>query len=68
MDVTLALTTLSNEAARYTGEIGPAVLEQLKTAHGRYGTEGKILSLIVMTTAERMSAGLAEISARAVLK
>lgn len=44
----------------YSGEIGPAVLEQLKMAHGRYSKEGKILALVVMTTAEQMSAHLAE--------
>ena len=47
------------QVKNYTGEIGPAVLEQLKTAHARYSTEGQILSLVVMTTAERMSADLA---------
>lgn len=48
------------QVKNYSGEIGPAVLEQLKTAHGRYSTEGKILSLVVMTTAEQMSADLSE--------
>ena len=42
----------------YSGEIGPAV--QLKAAHARYSTEGKILSLVVMTTADEMSAELTE--------
>jgi Restriction endonuclease len=42
----------------YTGEIGPAVLQQLRVAHERYSTEGTILSLVVMTTAERTSADL----------
>ena len=48
------------QVKNYTGEIGSAVLEQLQTAHGRYSTEGKILSLVVMTTAEQMSADLPE--------
>jgi hypothetical protein len=48
------------QVKNYTGKIGPAVLEQLKTAHGRYSTEGKILSLVVMTTAQQMSADLPE--------
>jgi hypothetical protein len=48
------------QVKNYTGEIGPAVLEQMKIAHGRYSTEGKILSLVVMTTAESMSSDLPE--------
>jgi hypothetical protein len=48
------------QVKNYLGEIGPAVLEQLNTAHQRYNTEGKILSLVVMTTAEQMSADLTE--------
>jgi Restriction endonuclease len=45
------------QVKNYQGEIGPAVLTQLRNAHGRYGTEGKLLCLVVMTTAEKASAG-----------
>jgi hypothetical protein len=55
------------QVKNYTGEIGLAVLDQLRTAHKRYTTEGKILSLVVMTTAEKTSADLLE-GARALEK
>jgi hypothetical protein len=43
------------QVKNYTGDIGPAVLDQLRTAYDRYSQEGKLLSLIVMTTAEKTS-------------
>jgi hypothetical protein len=46
------------QVKNYVGEIGADVLRQLITAYGHYSTEGSILSLVVMTTAERMSAEL----------
>jgi len=48
------------QVKNYTGEIGPAVLEQLNTAHRCYSTEGRILSLVIMTTADQISADLSE--------
>jgi hypothetical protein len=39
----------------YQGEIGPAVFMQL-SAQNRYSKEGKLLCLVVMTTAEKASA------------
>jgi hypothetical protein len=48
------------QVKNYTGEIGPQVLLQLKTAYNRYTTDGKILVLVVMTTAEKLSEGLTE--------
>ena len=44
------------QVKNYQGEIGPAVLTQLRTAHNRYSKEGKLLCLVVMTTAEKASA------------
>jgi hypothetical protein len=44
------------QVKNYTGEIGTAVLTQLRVAYNRYSKEGKLLSLIVMTTAEKTSA------------
>jgi hypothetical protein len=43
------------QVKNYTGEIGSAVLTQLRRAYDRYSQEGKVLSLIVMTTAEKTS-------------
>jgi len=48
----------------YSGEIGYEVLEQIKAAHEHYSSDGQILSLVVMTTAESMSTDLAEKSLR----
>jgi hypothetical protein len=48
------------QVKNYTGEIGPAVLKQLRDAHRRYSPEGKILSLVVMTTAEKLSPGVSD--------
>lgn len=39
------------QVKNYTGEIGAEVLDQLKIAHDHYSKEGKLLTLIVMTTA-----------------
>lgn len=44
------------QVKNYQGEIGPAVLTQLRTAHNRYSKEGKLLCLVVMTTADKASA------------
>jgi hypothetical protein len=44
------------QVKNYQGEIGPAVLMQLRSAHNRYSKEGKLLCLVVMTTAEKASA------------
>lgn len=44
------------QVKNYTGEIGTAVLNQLRVAFDRYGKEGKLLSLVAMTTAETISA------------
>lgn len=44
------------QVKNYTGEIGKAVLDQLREAYHKYGKEGKILSLVAMTTAEKTSA------------
>jgi hypothetical protein len=41
------------QVKNYTGEIGPSVLKQLRTAYDRYSKEGQILSLVVMTTANK---------------
>ena len=46
------------QVKNYTQEIGPSVLGQLRTAHERYSKEGKLLTLVVMTTAETMSDNL----------
>jgi hypothetical protein len=43
------------QVKNYAGEIGAAVLTQLRVAYNRYSQEGKLLSLIVMTTAEKTS-------------
>lgn len=43
------------QVKNYVGELGSAVLEQLRTAYESYSQEGKILSLIVMTTADQTS-------------
>jgi len=43
------------QVKNYVGEIGAAVLTQLRVAYDRYSQEGKLLSLIVMTTAEKTS-------------
>lgn len=48
------------QVKNYSDEIGSAVLEQLRTAHDHYSKEGKLLALVVMTTAERMAAGLVD--------
>jgi len=48
------------QVKNYAGEIGPAVLTQLRNAHTRYSTEGKILLLVVMTTAEKLSSGVSD--------
>jgi hypothetical protein len=48
------------QVKNYSGEISSAVLGQLRTAHDHYSKEGKLLALVVMTTAERMAAGLVD--------
>jgi len=48
------------QVKNYMGEIGSATLEQLKTAHRYYSTEGRILSLVIMTTADQMSVDLSK--------
>lgn len=48
------------QVKNYTGEIDEPVLDQMRTAYSRYHKEGKVLSLVVMTTAERKSQGLAK--------
>jgi hypothetical protein len=44
------------QVKNYTGEIGKAVLEQLRDAYDKYSKEGTVLSLVAMTTAEKTSA------------
>jgi hypothetical protein len=48
------------QVKNYVGEIGAEVLNQLRTAYARYSLEGKILCLVVMTTAEKLSPGVSE--------
>ena len=48
------------QVKNYTGELGTAVLTQLRVAYDRYSKEGKLLSLVVMTTAEKTSADFLE--------
>ncbi|ADE17023.1 restriction endonuclease (plasmid) [Nitrosococcus halophilus Nc 4] len=43
------------QVKNYVGELGPAVLAQLRAAYQRYSQDGKLLSLVVMTTADRAS-------------
>ena len=43
------------QVKNYQGEIRPAVLTQLRNAHERYSKEGKLLCLVVMTTADKAS-------------
>jgi hypothetical protein len=43
------------QVKNYAGEIGSAVLTQLRAAYNCYSQRGKLLSLIVMTTAEKTS-------------
>lgn len=43
------------QVKNYTGEIGKAVLEQLREAYDKYSKEGTVLSLVAMTTAEKTS-------------
>jgi hypothetical protein len=40
------------QVKNYTGKIGRDVLKQIKTAHSYYSKEGRILQLVVMTTAD----------------
>lgn len=47
----------------YTGEIGVSVVDQLRSAFNHYSQEGRVLSLVVMTTAERASKELQEAAA-----
>lgn len=42
----------------YQATIGPDVLKQLRTAYESYRVQGKILSLVVMTTAEKAASEL----------
>ena len=44
------------QVKNYTGEIDTQVLDQLRTAYNKYGTDGKVLSLVAMTTADKASA------------
>ncbi len=46
------------QVKNYEAEIGPAVIDQLVTAYESYRNQGKILSLVVMTTAETASDAL----------
>lgn len=46
------------QVKNYLGTIGPDVLIQLRKAYERYKVQGKILSLVVMTTAEKAAAAL----------
>lgn len=46
------------QVKNYADEIGSAVLEQLRTAYNSYRDQGKILSLVAMTTAETASDAL----------
>lgn len=48
------------QVKNYTGEIGVAVLEQLRVAYNHYSKEGQLLSLVAMTTAEKTSADFSE--------
>lgn len=50
------------QVKNYTGTIGHDVLAQIKTAHDHYSKEGRILQLVVMTTAEETSKGYLESS------
>jgi hypothetical protein len=43
------------QVKNYAGEIGASVLDQLELAYNAYSKDGKILSLIVLTTAEHVS-------------
>jgi len=51
------------QVKNYTGEIGASVLNQLRRAFNAYSQEGRVLSLVVMTTAERASKELQEAAA-----
>jgi len=51
------------QVKNYIGEIGTAVLAQLRVAYDRYSKDGKLLSLVVMTTAEKTSSGFIEAAA-----
>jgi hypothetical protein len=44
------------QVKNYQGEIRTDVLTQLRSAHNHYSKEGKLLCLVVMTTAEKASA------------
>ena len=48
------------QVRNYTGEMGPGVLDALRTAYQHYSQEGTILSLVVMTTADKPSEALRE--------
>jgi hypothetical protein len=43
------------QVKNYTGELGSSVLKQLKTAYDHYSKEGRVLQLVVMTTADEPS-------------
>ena len=51
------------QVKNYTGEIGAHVLNQLRRAFNVYSHKGRVLSLVVMTTAERASKELQEAAA-----
>ena len=50
------------QVKNYSGTIGIDVLEQIKTAHGHYSKEGRILQLVVMTTADETAKGYSDSS------
>ncbi len=50
------------QVKNYTGTIGHEVLAQIKTAHDHYSKEGRILQLVVMTTADETAKGYLESS------
>lgn len=50
------------QVKNYTGSIGKDVLTQIKTAYDHYSKEGRILQLIVMTTADETANGYLESS------
>ncbi len=51
------------QVKNYTGVIDTQVLDQLRTAYNKYGTDGKVLSLVAMTTADKASADFAKAKA-----
>jgi len=48
------------QVKNYTGTINEDVLQQIKMAHDHYSKEGRILQLVVMTTADEASKGYLE--------